>query len=267
MKAVILAGGFGTRFLPLTKAMPKEMLPLGDMPILEHIVKELSEAGIKDIMIVISKHKKMIKNYFTKNKRLEQFLIENGKQNMLDKVTYQSQYGNICFAYQKKMLGMQDAVMCAKKFIGDDDFILCTGDDVFVNEDGASCAKQMIDLYNKLGKAIIVTDIVPDDMVHLYGIVKHSSKVENKVEYMVEKPKSNAPSNEAILGRYLLPSKVLEYAKDNTSMIGNEFNFLECLNVLAKCDGLYTMKMQGKRFDTGNKKGYAEAFRYFADKD
>ena len=264
MKAVIVAAGYGTRFLPITKSVPKEMMPLYDTPILEYIVKELSDAGVEEILIVISKCKKMIKQYFTRNIHLEKFLIERNKMDLMEQVTKQQNYAKISFAYQKKIAGFQDAINCARKFVGKDNFILCTGDDVFVNENGDNCALQMIKEYNKTKTPLIITKTVDESELHKYGVIKYAKNGENNIESIVEKPKTDFPSNDIVVGRYFLPAKIFEYIKqNNTARINGELNFTECLNMLAKNEGLNAVRLQGTSFDTGDKKGYAKAFAYF----
>jgi len=266
MKGVIVAGGYGTRFLPITKSIPKEMLPLGDKPIIEYIVKELSDAGIKDILIVISEHKQIIKEYFQKCEHLENFLIDVEKESYLEKIRYQQKLANISFVNQEKISGFQDAVRCAKDFVGDDDFVLCTGDNLFENEGGKSCTEQILSEFKQSKKAILLTVEVEDKDLPKYGVVKYQNANSKMIETLIEKPKSNFPSNDVAGGRYLLPSKIFDYIESNKQMIGHELNFSECLNMLAQNEGLMGLKLEGRMFDTGNKEGHVEAFNYYIKK-
>ena len=263
MKAVIVAGGFGTRFLPITKTIAKEMLPLGDKPIIEYIVRELTDAGVDKILIVIAHHKEMIKEYFTKNEVLENFLIANGKDAMLEKVRYQQNLAQIDFVYQENIAGFQDAVNCAREWVGDDDFILCTGDNLFVNEYGLSCTEQMLADYIQNHRPLLLTTTVPEDELYKYGVVKFADESTGKIEELIEKPKQNAPSNVIAAGRYLLPAKIFEHMDANQEKIGNEVNFSVSLSNLAKIDGFYTLNFDGWMLDTRNVKGYLEAFEYY----
>ena len=264
MKAVIVAAGFGTRFLPITKTIPKEMLPLGDRPILEHIVRELTDAGIDKICIVISRYKELVREYFSKNEVIEKFLVDNGKENLLDKVTYQQKLAQIDFVYQETVSGYQDAINCAKDWVGDDDFILCTGDDLFVNPNGPSCVKQMIEENARTGKHLLVTKYFENEEdLKKYGVVKFSDETTGKIYEIVEKPQSNFPSHVASIGRYLLPAKIFKHMANNTQKIGTELNFSVALSMLAQNEGLYIFNVDARRFDTGNLKGYIETFDYF----
>lgn len=265
MKAVIVAGGFGTRFLPITKTIAKEMLPLGDKPIIEYIVKELTDAGVDKVLIVIAHHKEMIKDYFTKNEVLENFLISNGKESMLEKVRYQQKLAQIDFVYQENIAGFQDAVNCARSWVGDDDFILCTGDNLFENEYGPSCTEQMMSDYRVYHRPLLVTTTAKEEDLHKYGVVKFSDKELGKIEEIIEKPKDNFPSNVIAAGRYLLPAKIFKYMDANQEKIGTEINFSVSLSNLAKNDGFYTMDFYGRMFDTGNVKGYLETFDYYTN--
>lgn len=264
MKGVIVAGGYGTRFLPITKSIPKEMLPLRDMPILENIVKELSESGIKEILIVISENKKMIEEYFSRNIDYENFLIENNKQELLQKVRQQENYANISFEYQKKSAGFQDAISYAKKFVGDDDFVLCTGDQVFHNAGGKSCTEQLIEKFEELKMPIIVTHKEKIENLHKYGVMKFKDTEKNIVDKVIEKPKDKFPSDIVAVGRYLLPAKIFEYIAQNKEYVGKELNFSACLNMLAQNQGLVALNYEGVGFDTGSYSGYVDAFIYYS---
>lgn len=266
MKGVIVAGGYGTRFLPITKSVPKEMLPLKDKPIIEYIIEELSSAGVKDILVVISEHKQIIKDYFSECKHLKDFLIEVGKESYLSKIEYQQKLANISFVNQERMGGFQDAVRYARDFVGDDDFILCTGDNLFDNPGGKTCVEQMLDNYKVNKQPLLVTIDVPEEDLPKYGVVKYEKAGSNKIKEIVEKPKSDFPSNDIAAGRYLLPAKIFKYIDENKKFIGHELNFSECLNLLAKNDGYYTLRLQGIMLDTGNVKGYIEAFNYYINK-
>lgn len=208
-KAIIPAAGLGTRFLPATKAMPKEMLPIVDKPTIQYIVEEAVESGIEDIIIVTGKGKRAIEDHFDNAWELEQNLAEKGKFDLLEKVRYSSNLANIHYIRQKEPLGLGHAVWCARNFIGDEPFAVLLGDDIVQND--PPCLKQLIDQYEETHSSVIGVQEVPEDETHRYGIIAPASKEGRRyqVEKFVEKPKQGtAPSNLAIIGRYLLTPEI-----------------------------------------------------------
>lgn len=262
-KAVIAVAGYGTRFLPATKAVPKELFPIVNVPILELLVKELSNAGIKDILIVINKNKESIKKNFTKNQILEN-LISNDSLLLALAQTYKT-YAKIHYAYQKKPNGFADAVSYARKFVGDDDFILCVGDEVFYGE--KTLTEQLIECYEKYLTPCMAVFPVLEKESSLYGMVSFTKSEDClKVNQIIEKPKVNPPSNLANIGRYVLPPTIFDVI-DSMYVKGCETNFVECLNYLLNERELIAVNAQGYRFDTGNKVGFIKANIYASLQD
>ena len=219
-KAIIPAAGLGTRFLPATKAMPKEMLPIVDKPTIQYIIEEAIESGIEDIIIVTGKGKRAIEDHFDHNFELEQNLIEKGKYDLLEKVQQPSQI-NLHYIRQKEPKGLGHAIWCARKFIGDEPFAVLLGDDIVVAE--TPCLKQLINEYQKTSSSIIGVQTVEDDQTHRYGIIE---PLENygellKVKRFIEKPaKGTAPSNLAIMGRYILTPEIFDLLEISFALIG-----------------------------------------------
>lgn len=213
-KAVIPVGGLGTRFLPATKALPKEMLPIVDKPAVQYIVEEAVEAGIESIIFITGKHKKAIEDHFDKSVELEHLLVEKGKYELLENVQRISKMASVHYTRQQEPQGLGHAILCAEKFIGDEPFAVLLGDDVMVGETPA--LKQLIKVYEELNQSVIGVKEVKKEDVSKYGIIKAGSVVGDvySVEDVVEKPKpEQAPSNVAIMGRYILTPSIFQSLK------------------------------------------------------
>ncbi|MEC5269343.1 UTP--glucose-1-phosphate uridylyltransferase GalU [Heyndrickxia coagulans] len=259
-KAIIPAAGLGTRFLPATKAMPKEMLPIVDKPTIQYIVEEAVESGIEDIIIVTGKGKRAIEDHFDNAWELEQNLAEKGKFDLLDKVRYSSNLANIHYIRQKEPLGLGHAVWCARNFIGDEPFAVLLGDDIVQND--PPCLKQLIDQYEETRSSVIGVQEVPEDETHRYGIIAPASKEGRRyqVEKFVEKPKQGtAPSNLAIIGRYLLTPEIFMFLDKQEKGAGGEIQLTDAIQKLNQIQRVFAYQFEGKRYDVGEKLGFIQS--------
>lgn len=267
-KAIIPAAGLGTRFLPATKAMPKEMLPILDKPTIQYIVEEAARAGIEDIIIVTGKHKRAIEDHFDIQKELETTLFEKGKLELLDKVQYSTNLANIFYVRQKEQKGLGHAIHTAKQFIGNEPFAVLLGDDIVESDNPA--IKQLMDQYEETGKSVIGVQTVPESETHRYGIIEPKSQDERlyEVEKFVEKPvQGTAPSNLAIMGRYVLSPKIFDYLETQTEGSGGEIQLTDAIERLNKDDKVYAYDFEGKRYDVGEKIGFVKTTIEYALKD
>lgn len=264
-KAVIPAAGLGTRFLPATKAMPKEMLPIVDKPTIQYIIEEAVESGIEDILIVTGKGKRAIEDHFDSVPELEQQLIEKGKSEFL-KLVEETTNINIHFIRQSKPKGLGHAVLQAKAFIGDEPFVVMLGDDIVQAE--VPCTKQLIDQYNKTESSIIGVQQVSRDVTHRYGIVDLQSSLEgglHKVESFVEKPAPGTePSNLAILGRYLFTPQIFKFLETQVPGAGGEIQLTDAITRLNEVQRVFAYEFTGKRYDVGEKLGFIQTTLEFA---
>ena len=264
-KAVIPAAGLGTRFLPATKAMPKEMLPIVDKPTIQYIIEEAVESGIEDILIVTGKGKRPIEDHFDSVPELEQTLIEKGKSEFL-KLVEETTNINIHFIRQSKPMGLGHAVLQAKAFVGDEPFVVMLGDDI-VQAD-VPCTKQLINQYEITNSSIIGVQPVADEDTRRYGIVDLSSSVSetlHKVKSFVEKPEpGTAPSNLAILGRYLFTSEIFKYLETQEPGAGNEIQLTDAITRLNEMQRVFAYEFDGKRYDVGEKLGFIRTTLEFA---
>lgn len=266
-KAVIPVAGLGTRFLPATKAIPKELFPIVDTPILERLIKELSNAGIEEVLLIISREKDCVIKHFSPNKELENLLKQSGKFELLEKAQAANKYLNLTYKIQLEPKGFADAIYMAKDFVGDEPFILCVGDEMFYGYED-SAVEQLIKLYNENGKSVIALASVDYKDTSKYGVIDPitSNGRVHSIRGIVEKPKNNPPSNLVSIGKYLLCSKVFDII-EKTPIDGNEVNFSECLSTLANIDGLNGLELNGVRYDTGDKIGFVKANLEFALRD
>lgn len=257
-KAVIPAAGFGTRFLPATKAQPKEMLPIVDTPAIQYIVEEALASGIEEILIITGRNKRAIEDHFDTSVELEQLLQQQGKKTQLDMVRSLANI-RVHFIRQKAPRGLGDAVLCAKAFIGNEPFAVLLGDDVVYNPDNP-CLKQLMDVYNERGGTILGAQYVSSERVSSYGIVSGKLIEDNlyKVEGLVEKPSRHlAPSNLAVLGRYILDPEIFDILEKTPQGAGNEIQLTDALARL-NCD-IYAYNYEGRRYDIGDRLGYLQA--------
>ncbi len=264
-KAVIPAAGLGTRFLPVTKAQPKEMLPIVDKPTIQYIVEEAAAAGVEDIIIVTGRNKRSIEDHFDRSIELEMELEKDGKEEILSVVKSISEIANIHFIRQKQPLGLGHAVLTASHFIGHEPFAVLLGDDVVVSKKPA--LEQMVEVFNEYKTSILGVQRVADDVVEKYGIV-NCKNVDNdvyKVRDLVEKPpREEAPSNIAILGRYILTPSIFSYLETQTTGAGGEIQLTDALKRLAKDEAMYAYVFKGHRYDVGSKIGFLQANIEFA---
>lgn len=266
-KAVIPAAGFGTRFLPETKAMPKEMLPIVDKPTIQYIVEETKASGIEQILIISGHAKRAIEDHFDSSPELEQHLYESGKMDLLKEVRQVASV-KIHYTRQQYMRGLGDAILCAKEFMDGEPFGVILGDDVVYNGSGEPALKQLISQYDKTGGTIIGCQLVRPEQVSSYGII-NGTPTENpdllKVKNMIEKPSiEEAPSRFAALGRYVITPEVFKILEQTKPGKGGEIQLTDALRVMAKNGNVYAYNFKGKRYDTGNKLGYLKATVEFA---
>ena len=266
-KAVIPAAGFGTRFLPETKAMPKEMLPIVDKPTIQYIVEEIKASGIEQILIISGHAKRAIEDHFDSSPELEQHLYESGKMDLLKEVRQVASV-KIHYTRQQYMRGLGDAILCAKEFMDGEPFGVILGDDVVYNGSGKPALKQLISQYDKTGGTIIGCQLVRPEQVSSYGII-NGTPTENpdllKVKNMIEKPSiEEAPSRFAALGRYVITPEVFKILEQTKPGKGGEIQLTDALRVMAKNGNVYAYNFKGKRYDTGNKLGYLKATVEFA---
>ena len=254
-KAIIPAAGLGTRFLPATKAMPKEMLPIVDKPTIQYIVEEAIESGIEDIIIVTGKGKRAIEDHFDKNFELEETLLKKGKLDLLEKVR-ESEI-DIHYIRQKEPKGLGHAVWSARKFIGDEPFAVLLGDDIVRAEKPG--LKQLIDEYEKTNKSIIGVQTVADGETGRYGIIDPLEQNGRlyKVNNFVEKPAlGQEPSNLAIMGRYVLNPEIMHYLSQQKIGAGNEIQLTDAIQMLNELQSVYAYDFEGRRYDVGEIKGF-----------
>ena len=260
-KAIIPAAGLGTRFLPATKAQPKEMLPIVDKLTLQYIIEECVESGIEEILIITGRNKKSIEDHFDRSVELEMELEKAGKQEMLEMVREISDMVNVHFIRQKQPRGLGHAILCAKTFVGDEPFAVLLGDDVVYN-DKKPCLKQLIDCYGEYKTSVLGVQTVDPQDVNKYGIVGglHIEDRVYKVKELVEKPSvEEAPSNVAILGRYIITPKIFEILENTAPGKGNEIQLTDALLKLIEHEAMYAYDFEGRRYDVGDKLGFLEA--------
>ena len=262
-KAIIPAAGLGTRFLPATKAMPKEMLPIVDKPTIQYIVEEAIQSGIEDIIIVTSNTKRAIEDHFDTNFELEENLKRTGKTDLLQKV--KEAEVDIHYIRQKEPKGLGHAVWCARKFIGDDPFAVLLGDDIVVAETPG--LKQLINKYDKTGSSIVGVQQIPENETDRYGIVDPLSKEGRlyEVNKFVEKPElGTAPSNLAIMGRYVFTPEIFTHLDKHEIGAGGEIQLTDAIQMLNEEQKVYAYDFEGKRYDVGEKLGFIETTIEFA---
>ncbi len=270
-KAVVPVAGFGTRFLPFTKAMPKEMLPIVDKPTIQYIVEEAIKSGIEDIIFVTASHsnKRAIEDHFDISKSLEVALEDKGKFEYLQLVRDISNLGNIHYIRQKEAKGLGHAILCAKSFIGNEPFAVLLGDDVIVNDDSPALS-QLIKAYEQTGTSIMGVQEVADEDVSKYGVVKCDT-VDNDIVRMtdfVEKPSfDEAPSNRAVLGRYILTPTIFDYLETQATGAGDEIQLTDAVKRMMDQEDVYACTFTGKRYDIGDKLGFLQATVDFALND
>ena len=264
-KAVIPVAGLGTRFLPATKAQPKEMLPLVDKPVIQHVVEEAIRAGVENIVLVTGRGKQAIENHFDVAYELEDALTRRGKTEDLEQVRGITQLGQFSYVRQGEPLGLGHAVLCARHAVGNEPFALLLGDDVFAEEDVA--LEALVAAFIATGKSVVGVQEVPLDHVSRYGIVSAPAQPSDvwDVARIVEKPKPEAaPSRFAVVGRYVLAPRVFEHLARLEPGVGGEYQLTDALMKLAEEGQLVACRIPAKRYDTGNKLDYLKANVEFA---
>ncbi|OLO42347.1 UTP--glucose-1-phosphate uridylyltransferase [Alkalihalophilus pseudofirmus] len=266
-KAIIPAAGLGTRFLPATKAQPKEMLPIVDKPTIQYIVEEAIASGIEDIIIVTGRGKRAIEDHFDKSYELEETLASKGKYEILEEIQGISNLANIHYIRQKEPKGLGHAIACASSFVGNEPFAVMLGDDIVESE--VPCLKQLINVFNHYSSSVIGVQQVPDQDVSKYGIINpKSTEIEPgtmQVNGLVEKPSvEEAPSNYAIMGRYVLRPEIFSILKDLEPGAGGEIQLTDAINQLNQSQAVLAYHFDGKRYDVGDKFGFVKATVDFA---
>ncbi|MDH5159650.1 UTP--glucose-1-phosphate uridylyltransferase GalU [Heyndrickxia oleronia] len=264
-KAVIPAAGLGTRFLPATKAQPKEMLPIVDKPAIQYIVEEAIASGIEDIIIVTGKNKRAIEDHFDISVEMEMLLNKTGKLEMLQMIRNISQLADIHYVRQKEPLGLGHAVLCAKKFIGDQPFAILLGDDIIDSEEPA--LQQMIREFQRNKTSILGCKEVPRSEVRKYGIVGYTEQIGElyKVNHLIEKPTiEQSPSTQAIIGRYILTPAIFDMIERVKPDENGEIQLTDALHLLLQQEAIYSYNIKGKRYDIGDKLGFLQASIDFA---
>jgi UTP--glucose-1-phosphate uridylyltransferase len=263
-KAVIPAAGLGTRFLPATKAVPKELLPIVDTPTIQYIVAEAVAAGVRDVILVCARGKDSIVDHFDIAAELEAHLERAGKSALRDQMRAIAKMANIVAVRQQEPLGLGHAVLCARDLVGDEPFVVMLGDDVI--DAAVPATKQLADCHARHGLGTIALMEVPPDEAHLYGIAAGRALDARtmRIERLVEKPKASPPSNLAVIGRYVLPPRIFEVLEAIQPGVGGEIQLTDALAVLAREEGLLGYRFEGDRYDAGDRFGYLRANVAFA---
>lgn len=264
-KAIIPAAGLGTRFLPATKAQPKEMLPIVDKPTIQYIIEEAVASGIEEILIITGRNKKSIEDHFDRSVELEMELEKAHKDKLLEIVKDISEMVDIHYIRQKEPRGLGHAIHCAKTFVGNEPFAVLLGDDVVDSE--KPCLKQLMDCFDEYKTSILGVQSVPKEDVSKYGIVDgiHIEDRVYKVKDLIEKPsEEEAPTNVAILGRYIITPQIFEILENTAPGKGNEIQLTDALKTLISQEAMYAYEFEGRRYDVGDKLGFLEATVDFA---
>lgn len=264
-KAVFPAAGLGTRFLPATKAQPKEMLPIVDKPTIQYVVEEAVSSGLQDLIIVTGRGKNAIEDHFDRSWELEQVLLQKGKDDLVATIREISSLTSICYIRQKEPLGLGHAILVARNLVGDEPFAVLLGDDIIDSE--VPCLAQMLRVFERYQGAIVAVQEVPRPEVRHYGVIAGEEVAEGifEVRDLVEKPLPEmAPSNLAIIGRYILPSQIFGCLADTAPDEAGEIQLTDALRSLLQSHKVYGYRFHGKRYDAGNKLGFLKATVEFA---
>ena len=267
-KAIIPAAGLGTRFLPVTKSMPKEMLPIIDKPVIHYVVEEAVDAGIEDIIIITGRGKRAIEDYFDASPELEMRLKDQKKIEQLKQLKEISDFPGIHYVRQKEPMGLGDAILKAEKHIGNEPFAVLLGDDIIANSQ--SCTGQLMSVFSRFQKSVISIELLPPEKISSYGIIK-GSEIEPDIfaiQDIIEKPTpDSAPSNMGAVGRYIFVPEIFDCLKRTSPGVGNEIQLTDAIRLLLQEQPVYAYKFKGKRYDTGDKLGYIETIIEYALKD
>lgn len=264
-KAVFPAAGLGTRFLPVTKAIPKEMLPLVDKPLIQYCVEEAIASGIEDVIIITGRGKTAIEDHFDTSKELEMLLEGKGKSDLLKIVRDISNLVRFSYTRQKEALGLGHAILCAKDLVGDEPFAVFLGDDII--DAKVPAMTQMVEVYKKYRHSVLAVQRVPKENISSYGVIK-GERLEDgvfKVSDMVEKPRAkDAPSDLAVIGRYILTPDIFDYLEDTKPGKGGEIQLTDAIKSMASRHPVYALEFEGDRYDAGDKLGFLKANVSFA---
>lgn len=259
-KAVFPAAGLGTRFLPVTKAIPKEMLPLVDKPLIQYCVEEAIASGIEDVIIITGRGKTAIEDHFDTSKELEVLLEEKGKKDLLKMVRDISNLVRFSYTRQKEALGLGHAILCARDLVGNEPFAVFLGDDII--DSNVPAMQQMVEIYKKYRHSVLAVQRVPKESISSYGVIK-GEPVEDRVfrvSDMVEKPRAEeAPSDLAVIGRYILTPDIFEYLEETKPGKGGEIQLTDALRSMALRHPVYALEFEGERYDAGDKLGFLKA--------
>lgn len=264
-KAVIPAAGWGTRFLPATKAQPKEMLPIVDKPAIQYIIEEAVASGIEDIIFITGRNKKALEDHFDRAMELEVFLQEKGRADLAEVIRNISNLADINYVRQKEAKGLGHAILCARKFVGNEPFAVLLPDDIIASK--VPCLKQMVDIYRNTGGAVIAVKEVPENDVGKFGIIKGTPTGNRlyRIEDLVEKPAcAEAPSRLAVIGRYIVPAKVFDFLEKTKPGANGEIQLTDALRKLCIKEKMFGYEFEGTRFDVGDKLGFLQANVRFA---
>ncbi|NOY96118.1 MAG: UTP--glucose-1-phosphate uridylyltransferase GalU [Chlorobi bacterium] len=268
-KAVIPAAGYGTRFLPITKSQPKEMIPIVDTPVVQYVVEEAVASGITDILMIIGKGKRAIEEHFDRSPILEESLIKKGNLEMLEKIRNISSLANIHFVWQKEMNGLGDAIKYARCHVNNEPFAVLLGD-TLLKGDEEPVTKQLIDVYNRYKSPVIALEEVEPQLVHRYGVIDGYQAGENVyiARNWVEKPSiKEAPSNLAVASRYIFTPEIFDYLDNTPPGKNNEVQLTDAMRQMVKQHPMYGLKFKGKRYDIGNKLGFLKTNMVYALQD
>jgi UTP--glucose-1-phosphate uridylyltransferase len=261
MKVVIPAAGLGTRFLPATKAQPKEMLPVVDKPTIQYVVEEAVESGMTDIIIITGRGKRAIEDHFDRSYELEHRLMKSGNTEALDEIKNIASMADIFYIRQKEQLGLGHAILCAKKHVGREPFAVMLGDDIVVND--KPCMAQLLKVHEQKDHASVVgVETVPEALISRYGVIKGVKETDDiyQVEDLVEKPSAkNAPSDLAIIGRYIFEPKIFDHLEKTGLGANGEYQLTDAMRALCMDRRLYGLKFTGRRFDIGSKVDWIRA--------
>ena len=266
-KAVFPVAGLGTRFLPATKAIPKEMLPIIDKPLIEYAVEEAVNAGVSEIIFITSHTKRAIEDHFDQNFELEEKLLKAGKKEYLEKIN-RDIFSNIKFTYvrQKTQNGLGDAILHAEHLIQEEAFAIILADDLIINN--PSCISQLMEIHEENECSVIGVNEVPENETEKYGVISidESSSATNSfvLKDIIEKPKSNAPSNLAVVGRYVLSSKIFKYLKNLEPSVGGEVQLTDAIKLMLNDEKVMGYLYEGTKFDCGSRNGYVNAIKHLA---
>ena len=257
-KAVIPAAGFGTRFLPITKSQPKEMIPIVDTPTIQYVVEEAVDSGITDILMIIGKGKRAIEEHFDRSFELENMLLEKKKMKELEKIRNITRIANIHFVWQKEMNGLGDAINYARYHVGKEPFAVLLGDTV-IDGKGKPITRQLMDIYEKYKSSVVALEEVEEAKVSRYGIIDGNPTEKNvyRANDFVEKPDpEKAPSRLAIASRYIFTPEIFQYLEGTQRGVNNEIQLTDAMRAMVKEHAMYGFKFDGKRYDIGNKLGF-----------